>query len=146
MMRFVRIGVSLCMLIGWFLPPLAAQEKGEPVASTPEEVGIEAKHRLERLDQIRGPQKELRISPANVVIHIRPPDADPLVDFSYAVLSLTLKKPVEGVQEITYWAYSLSDAITLGQILREGGGVEVTVRCPARGDTSKCWFESFILR
>ena len=26
------------------------------------------------------------------------------------------------------------------------GGAEVTVRCPAQGDTSRCWFESFVLR
>jgi hypothetical protein len=81
-----------------------------------------------------------------VTIHVRPPDADPLVDFSYAVLSLTLKKPVQGVREIIYWAYSLSDAITLGETLNRSAGAEVTVRCPAQGDTSRCWFESFVLQ
>jgi hypothetical protein len=81
-----------------------------------------------------------------VTVNIRPPDADPLVDFSYAVLSLTLKKPVQGVREIIYWAYSLSDAVSLGEILNRSAGVEVTVRCPAQGDASRCWFESFVLR
>ncbi len=143
--------VMRCALLGWLLvagllAPVGAQEKGEPVAPTPEEVGIEVKRRLERIEQIRGPKKDLRISPANVVIRIRPPDADPQVDFSYAVVTVTLRKPVQGVQEITYWAYSFADAVTLAKTLGESAGIEVTVRCPVRGDRSKCWFESFTFR
>jgi hypothetical protein len=144
-MRTFWAGVLVWLLFGVLLPRAAAQEKGVPAAPTPEEVGVETMRRLERIEQIRGPKKELRISPANVEIRIRPPDADPQVDFSYAVLSLTLKKPVQGVREITYWAYSLADAITLGEIFNRSAGFDLTVRCPVKGETSRCWFESFIL-
>ncbi|MCH7897699.1 MAG: hypothetical protein IH782_12565, partial [candidate division NC10 bacterium] len=92
-MHVIRMG----LLFGFSLPSLAAQEKDVPAAPTPEEVGIEVKRRLERIEQVRGPKKELQIIPANMAIRIRPPDADPLVDFSYAILSVTLKKPVQGV-------------------------------------------------
>jgi hypothetical protein len=145
-MRGIVAGVVSALFVGFPLLSPGAQEKGAPVGPTPEEVGIEARRRLERMEKLRGPKKQLRISPANVTIHVRPPDADPLVDFSYAVLSLTLKKPVQGVREIIYWAYSLSDAITLGETLNRSAGAEVTVRCPAQGDTSRCWFESFVLQ
>ena len=145
-MHVIRMGFLLWLLVGFSLPSLAAQEKDVPAAPTPEEVGIGVKRRLERIEQVRGPKKELRISPENMAIRIRPPDADPLVDFSYAILSVTLKKPVQGVREIIYWAYSLSDAITLGEVLKGSAGAEIAVRCPARGETSRCWFESFVLR
>ena len=144
-MRVIVAGILLALFVGIPLSSPGAQEKGVPASPTPEEVGIEARRRLERMEKLRGPKKELRISPANVTVSIRPPDADPLVDFSYAVLSLTLKKPVQGVREIIYWAYSLSDAITLGETLNRSAGAEVTVRCPAQGDKSRCWFESFVL-
>lgn len=144
-MRGIVAGIVLALFLGIPFSSPSAQEKGVPGGPTPEEVGIEAKRRLERVEKLRGPKKELRISPANVTVTIRPPDADPLVDFSYAVLSLTLKKPVQGVREIIYWAYSLSDAITLGETLNRSAGAEVTVRCPAQGDKSRCWFESFVL-
>jgi hypothetical protein len=144
-MRGVVAGILLALFVGIPLSSPGAQEKGVPAGPTPEEVGIETRRRLERVEKLRGPKKELRISPANVTVTIRPPDADPLVDFSYAVVSLTLKKPVQGVREIIYWAYSLSDAVSLGEILNRSAGIEVTVRCPAHGDASRCWFESFIL-
>ncbi|MCI0482999.1 MAG: hypothetical protein L0Y78_00255 [candidate division NC10 bacterium] len=144
-MRVIVAGILLALFVGIPLSSSGAQEKSVPASPTPEEVGIEVRRRLERMEKLRGPKKELRISPANVTINIRPPDADPLVDFSYAVLSLTLKKPVQGVREIIYWAYSLSDAITLGETLNRSAGAEVTVRCPAQGDKSRCWFESFVL-
>ncbi len=144
-MRGIVAGIVLALFVGIPLSSPGAQEKSVPASPTPEEVGIEARRRLERMEKLRGPKKELRISPANVTVSIRPPDADPLVDFSYAVLSLTLKKPVQGVREIIYWAYSLSDAITLGETLNRSAGAEVTVRCPAQGDKSRCWFESFVL-
>ncbi|HEY4719536.1 MAG TPA: hypothetical protein VFF51_02225 [Candidatus Methylomirabilis sp.] len=146
-MRVIELGVVVWILGGLVLPA-GAQEKAPPAAPAPpaDEVGIEVKRRLERMEQVRGPKKEVRISPANVEIRIRPPDADPLVDFSYAIVSLTLKKPVQGVREIIYWAYSLSDAVTLSEILNRGAGVEVAVRCPLKGDSSRCWFESFIFR
>ncbi|MFQ5846831.1 MAG: hypothetical protein ACE5IQ_04055 [Candidatus Methylomirabilales bacterium] len=145
-MRIVGAWLLVWFLVGFTGPALEAQEREGPAAPTPEEVGIEARRRLERIERLRGPQKELKITPANVVVRIRPPDADPLVDFSYAILSLTLKKPVQGVREITYWAYSFSDAVTLGEILKRSATVEITVRCPARGDVSRCWFESFTFR
>jgi hypothetical protein len=144
-MRGCAASIVLALFAGFPFVAAGAQEKGVPAGPTPEEVGIEAKRRLERVEKLRGPRKELRISPANVTVTIRPPDADPLVDFSYAVVSLTLKKPVQGVREIIYWAYSLSDAVSLGEILNRSAGIEVTVRCPAHGDASRCWFESFVL-
>jgi hypothetical protein len=146
-MRLVVVAAMVGFLSGSTLCA-AAQEKGSPapLAPPPDEVGVDVKRRLERMEQVRGAKKEVRISPTNVEIRIRPPDADPSVDFSYAVVSLTLKKPVQGVREITYWAYSLADAITLGDIFSRSAGVEVTVRCPPKGDTSRCWFESFIFR
>lgn len=145
-MRIMRAALLASLLMGFVRLPVDAQEKDGLPPPTPEEVGVEAKRRLERIELVRGPKKELRISPTNVTIRIRPPDADPLIDFSYAVLSLTLKKPIQGVQEITYWAYSLSDAITLGEILKQAAEIEVAVRCPAQGEVSRCWFESFIFR
>jgi hypothetical protein len=145
-MRGVIAGIVLVLFVGFPLLSPHAQDRGVPAGPTPEEVGIEARRRLEHVEKLRGPKKELRISPANVTVTIRPPDADPLVDFSYAVVSLTLKKPVQGVREIIYWAYSLSDAVSLGEILNRSAGIDVTVRCPARGDASRCWFESFVLR
>ncbi len=60
---------------------LDAQEVGRPRVNHGD-IGLEAKRSLERVEKIRGPKKELQISPANVVIRIRPPDADPQVDFS----------------------------------------------------------------
>ena len=72
-MHVIRMG----LLFGFSLPSLAAQEKDVPAAPTPEEVGIEVKRRLERIEQVRGPKKELRIIPANMAIRIRPPDGDP---------------------------------------------------------------------
>jgi hypothetical protein len=144
-MRGCAASIVLALFAGFPFLAAGAQEKGVPAGPTPEEVGIEAKRRIERVEKLRGPRKELRISPANVTVTIRPPDADPLVDFSYAVVSLTLKKPVQGVREIIYWAYSLSDAVSLGEILNRSAGIEVTVRCPAHGDASRCWFESFVL-
>ena len=144
-MRFVTLGFILGMVIGVLPPWLAAQETGKPPLIQ-EDIDLEAKRRLERIEKMRGPKRDLQISPANVVIRIRPPDADPQVDFSYALLSLALKKPVEGVKEITYWAYSLSDIITLAEILQRSPRMEMTVRCPTEGDTSRCWLESFIFR
>lgn len=76
-MHVIRMGFLLGLLFGFSLPSLAAQEKDVPAAPTPEEVGIEVKRRLERIEQDRGPKKELRIIPANMAIRIRPPDADP---------------------------------------------------------------------
>lgn len=144
-MRFVSSVVILGIAIGTWPLWLAAQEARKPPPAQ-DEVALEVRRRLEQMEKLRGPKRELQISPANVVIRIRPPDADPQVDFSYALVSLTLKKPVQGVSEITYWGYSLSDAIALADILQRSPRIEVTVRCPPSGDTSRCWFESFTFR